>query len=481
MSRIRASFRIAIVLLALLFLVGPVFVARAQTNPAQAPVQSAAIPNDTQYLWIAGSSFQTRDSTTAFETTRNTNNQPTGCIYATSSGEFTAPVAVPNGATILGLDYYLNDTGTSQTKAELTLNDSDMIMPRELITVEISSSIGLTNTYAPIRAPYAPYVVNMQNRGLFLEWFPRVTNASMQLCGVRIAYTAPAEPRPATDYLFIVGSTLVNTNSATEHGYAGAGCTFVKINGRTLNADVDLPQGSQLTAVRTYFRDVNSADLTVKLIASNGQGVTNTLATLTRPVSDTALVNADQNLNYTVNESNESLSVVADFAGVLSNQLRLCGVRFQYSNPTTEPTQDSRFITGSTFVPRRSNVNYSSDANGCVNVSNEIEDLTANVTAPEGAKAARVTFYYKNAAAGPTLNLYSFVGSGEFTQITSVPVMGTGTQNSVSINYPIENTDQGLALVWDASSASSEYALCGAKIDFLYTQQVFLPIALNNY
>lgn len=479
MSRIRASFRLAIVLLAMLFLVGPVFVARAQVSPAQ--TQAPATPNDTQYLWIAGSSFQTRDSTTAFETTRNVNNQPTGCIYATSSGEFTAPVAVPNGATILGLDYYLYDTSTTQTKAELVLSDSDMVTPRELITVEISSSVGLTNTYAPMSSQYAPYVVNMQTRGLFLEWFPRVTNAAMQLCGVRIAYTAPAEPRPSTDYLFIVGSTLVNTNSSTEHGYAGAGCTFVKINGRTLNADVDLPQGSQLTAVRSYFRDINSADLTVKLIASNGQGVTNTLATLTSPVSNTAVVNADQSLNYTVNESSESLSVLADFGGVLSNQIRLCGVRFQYTNPSAKPSQDSRFITGSTFVPRRSNVNYTSDANGCVNVSNEVEDLTTNVTAPEGAKAARVTFYYKNAAAGPTLNLYSFVGSGDFTSITSVPVMGTGTQNSVNINYPIENEDKGFALVWDASSASSEYALCGAKIDFLYTQQVFLPATLNNY
>ncbi|HYF66104.1 MAG TPA: hypothetical protein VD886_24960, partial [Herpetosiphonaceae bacterium] len=175
---IRSLFSKFALLFMLACLIGGFTPALART--VETPAAPAA-EEKTDTLWIAGSAFHTRDGTSAYETSN-------GCIYAVSSGEFTSHIAVPDGAILNTLSVYVIDN-TAAVTSEVTLLDTDgQNFPREVVNKDIPGSSGATSITVPISNPVEPevvYQVSEAQRGLYVEWEPKLFTSAMQLCGVR--------------------------------------------------------------------------------------------------------------------------------------------------------------------------------------------------------------------------------------------------------------------------------------------------------
>lgn len=461
--------RLLVVLLVLSSFVSHAAVHSAANNPQTATQPAATL----QYAWVAGSTFITRDSTSGF----STNN---GCIYATSSGEFTSQVPVPNGASITALDLYWLDNDTSNVTPTFTLQDTNGLnFPQTIATIAVSAT-GTTSYHYELPTSY---LVNLKNRGLFMEWTPKVFNENVQLCGVRISYSPPALPLPTTDYAFLVGTTANIRDTATDRGYSGGGCVNLKNSGRYLSMDVDLPEGAIISSLTSYFYDNStSANFAVSLLEFNGTSL-QTIATVTQALTSTnhASVNFVLPQPYTVKEISKSLSLQADFGGVLNNTIRFCGVRFTYTNPSQPAQKDARFITGNTFVPRTfdGDFNFSSDANGCLSVDDVglPKPLNAFVRIPDGATMTRVTYYYKLGSAAADLYLVSFDATGTQQDLTKATVLNpiATVPNGTTSN----NMTKGYAFLWNPGIAGPDRTLCGAKVEFEFKKYVYLPLIVK--
>lgn len=455
---------------------------RAPTYAQPATVPDASVA-ETAYRWIPGSTFQIRDSTSAYATSN-------GCVYATSSGEFTSAVPVPYGATILSMDMFLFDSDTSAISAVLTLNDSNgMNAPRVLATAAVSTTAGFVVTSAGIKPTFAPYVVNEQQRGLYLEWNPKVFNATMQLCGVRIAYTPAPEPQPATGYRFIVGSNFATRESSTDYGYTGGGCTALKNAGRYLTADLDLPEGAEIFGLTTFFRDAtDAADLKVALIEYDGLGLSNTLALATRPISSTAYSSASATLAqpYVVNQATRALVLQVDFGNVLGSSLRFCGARLEYGTQQIRQRGTfARFVAGSTFKPRNWATQYVADNAGCIasDDQNAIEPFIARVDLPQGAKITRIKHFYRHSVSGQTeVQLISYDGTGTRTQLASAvgsSASASPTTTLLPTPFVVDSSQRGLALEWNQGSANASRFFCGAQVEYTLLYTVYLPLIIK--
>ncbi|MBA3468532.1 MAG: hypothetical protein H0T53_02695 [Herpetosiphonaceae bacterium] len=455
----------------------------ALATPSLTPAASLAPQApETDYLWIAGSAFHSRDRTSAYETQN-------GCIYATSSGEFTTAVPIPDGATLETLELFLNDTSTNPTSGTLTLWDTNGFnFSRKLATAAISTSAGYASVSVPIVHPTAndtPYTVNMVERGLFMEWEPKVFNSGVQLCGARITYTL-SEPALSPGYQFIAGSSFSTRDSDTDYGYSGGGCTQLKNSGRYLTADVNLPEGAEVFSLKTFFNDTVTENVTVRLIEYDGQGISRTLA-LVASFNSTMSEEASLTVSpYIVNESNRSLVLQADFGGYVGSGLKFCGARLEYTPPTTARTgAQTRFIAGTTFRPNKWSVDYVADEAGCIATGDttDLEDFTALVDVPDGATITQIKHFYRNANNGPTnLRLFAVAPNGAKTQLagTTLSVAGTGVLGAtLAPKYVVDKTQRALVLEWNQGSASLNRYFCGAQVTYSFTNYVYMPLILK--
>lgn len=436
-----------------------------------------------EYLWIAGSAFHTRDGTSGYGSTNNTS-----CTYLTSSGELTSDVAVPDGATLISMEAFVYDTSTVPLSGVLLLQDTNgQNTSRALATATISTSAGYISQLVPIGNPASvavSYTVSMLERGLTVEWFPKVFNDSVRLCGVRIAYT-PTEPLANPSYHFVAGSGFANRDSATDYGYAGGGCTFVKNAGRFLTADVQLPAGTQISSLTSFYRDASATDLQVSLIEYDGLGISRTLALATEPISSTNYRSIASALAapYTVTPLTRSLVLQADFGGVLNNSLRFCGARLEYSPAATAATQNTRFVAGTVFHPRNSGVDYVADDAGCIatNDTQTLDNFTAHVAVPQGATITAIKHFYRNTVGGATnLRLIAVDQQGFKTTLAQTSFLNAGTGSiTTTLRYKVDTTQRGLLLEWNQGSASAGRFFCGAQVTYTFIETVYLPLIVK--
>jgi hypothetical protein len=450
-----------------------------------APSLASQAP-ETDYLWIVGSAFHIRDATSAYETQN-------GCIYALSSGEFTSDVPIPDGATLQTLELFLNDTSTNSVSGTLKLYDTNGLNnPRTLATAAISTSAGYTSTTAPVINPSSsstPYTVNMTQRGLYMEWEPKVFNSSVQLCGARITYTL-SEPALSPGYQFLAGSSFSTRDSSTDYGYAGGGCTVLKNSGRYLTADVNLPEGAEVFSLKSFYSDTTSADLKVSLIEYDGQGISRTLGLATEAISTTGYRSIVANLTvspYIVTEVTRSLVLQADFGGYVGNALKFCGARIQYTLPDiAKAGTQARFVAGTTFRPRKWSVDYVADEAGCIATEDQddLETFTAPVDVPNGATITQIKHFYRNTINGPTtVKLFAVAPNGALDPAlatTTVSSSGTGVLSApLPPKYVLDKTQKGLVLEWNQGSASLSRYFCGAQVTYSFTNYVYLPLIVK--
>lgn len=130
------------------------------------------------YFHAAGSSLTPRDSSTAWI------YQGTGCVSASGGNDiFSMHLDLPDGARIDYLRLYYRDTSAGNSDAWITTYDAAGGFT-DLTTVSSSGAAG----YGTTLSPFVNHVVNNAARAYVLNWRPNQTGASMQLCGLRVAY-----------------------------------------------------------------------------------------------------------------------------------------------------------------------------------------------------------------------------------------------------------------------------------------------------
>ncbi len=138
------------------------------------------------------------------------------------------------------------------------------------------------------------------------------------------------EPRPesSTAYLFVAGSALNSRDSSATVTYPGAGCSTTS---GALTTDLQLPEGSTLVGVRTYYYD-NAASGDVMTFVTRYDGLGNFTDLLVN-----TLPHASGYANsYTALSSPEVINN-ANYAYVLTvntgTGTRICGLRVFYQVP----------------------------------------------------------------------------------------------------------------------------------------------------
>lgn len=135
-------------------------------------------------------------------------------------------------------------------------------------------------------------------------------------------------PEATDHYLFIAGSALTPRDSSSTVTYPGAGCTTVST---ALTTDLQLPHGSTLYGVRTFYYD-NAATGSVQTWVTryNGAGGITDLLNVTLPHA-TGYLN-----QYDLLPTAEVINNI-DYSYVLTvntgTGTRICGLRVFYSTP----------------------------------------------------------------------------------------------------------------------------------------------------
>ncbi len=488
----RAGLRIGLTLVMVMLLAG----AQSWGRTAQAqqpPRMPAAVDPGQESFWVAGTGFHIRDGSIAYS------YDTAGCLYANSSADFTADVQLPQGAAIDEVRYYFFDTDTAvdqsgESRVEL-MRFNGLYTSEKLATVYSNGDTGYGET---VQALGLPVTVDNQNYALALDWYPIVTDTTMQLCGVQIVYTPAQTPVLGTSYTRIAGSAFHRRSRAVDYGYAGGGCTYLRTPDGTMTADVNLPAGADLYGMRVYYKDqLITGTLAITLTEYDGLGNSTPLVVLT--TTDyfdgngyTDIYTDVQTIPYTVNPELHALAVEVSLSTPLTDtgalgQAQFCGVRLGYAAPDPETLtsgQHARFIAGSTFHPRAWNVDWSATAAGCVYTADQNESLAAALQLPDGVQIQSITHYYRDTSAANTvLTLAEYDGLGNQRTLATAPSAGNGGygQNSVDLTTrSIVNTDStALAFNWQPGDAGAATQFCGAKVTYAYVSLAYIPLLLK--
>jgi hypothetical protein len=190
LTRARRDLGVGLLVLALVSVTvgapaGSAVPASAASIPIADSRVGAAAPEDFSinfsYFHVAGSSLTPRASSTAWV------YQGTGCVSASGGNDiFSIHLDLPQGARIDYLRLYYRDTSASNSEAWITTYDATGGFA-DLTTVSSTGAAG----YGSALSPFVNHVVNNAARAYVLNWRPNQTGASMQLCGLRVAYRAP--------------------------------------------------------------------------------------------------------------------------------------------------------------------------------------------------------------------------------------------------------------------------------------------------
>ncbi len=130
------------------------------------------------YVNVTGATLRPRASATTWS------YPGAGCISAVSSNDvFNLHLPIPNGSRIDYLRIYYYDTSASNSTAWVTSYDAAGGFD-DVATVTSAGTAG----YGTSLSAYVGHVVDTVNNGYVLNWQPNQTGATMQLCGLRVAY-----------------------------------------------------------------------------------------------------------------------------------------------------------------------------------------------------------------------------------------------------------------------------------------------------
>ena len=132
-----------------------------------------------QDLFIAGSTFQARDSQVAYV------YRGAGCISATNSKDFfQADLQLPDGAFIEGVWHYYRDQSANDAVINVAFFDGRGDF--SLLAQALSGATNANGYGATFGA--AGYAVDLFEGGHALIWAPLVADPTLELCGARVVY-----------------------------------------------------------------------------------------------------------------------------------------------------------------------------------------------------------------------------------------------------------------------------------------------------
>ncbi len=148
-------------------------------------------------LRVAGSALRPRASDDTYSA-----SDSGGCIYMTGGstlGVLNTPLQLPDGASVIALRMYYNDTSASDSVGWFTIYDLYGGLVKEYSVLSSGNSgVGFAES-GPI-----DHVIDYNLYSYVLNWRPNVAGSSMQLCGFRVFYNPPV--------LFVDGFETGNTS-----------------------------------------------------------------------------------------------------------------------------------------------------------------------------------------------------------------------------------------------------------------------------
>ncbi len=271
--------------------------------PPQAPAPPAAAPADDvrspdsanvyyRYSWLTAQDFQPRYSSAAYSYDGG------GCMSSPSGGMFLIDANLPEGATLLGVRVYYNDTSpTSGLSFYASTYDGGGGIADPLI-FNIGATAGYGSQYTSLTTPY---LVNQYNESLVLQ-VQLPVDPLVRLCGARMLYSLPSYPTPSpaaatsaqpeayavpdaqgalapqaagavyTRYRFIPGTAFQPRNANTTYSYDSGGCVHLAAGTPILTHDLHLPSGARLYGVRLFYYDTSANESKMFVEEYDGTG-----------------------------------------------------------------------------------------------------------------------------------------------------------------------------------------------------------------
>ena len=138
-------------------------------------------------------------------------------------------------------------------------------------------------------------------------------------------------------YLNIAASNFIPREDSATRAYGGAGCLYRTSASGFFTSDLQLPKGAKIITIRAQYYDAAPVDGNVFLYSFDGTGNYHQLATATTSGAAGYGTTYSVAINHTVDNENESLALILDYATVSDSSLRFCNIRITYSREANLP------------------------------------------------------------------------------------------------------------------------------------------------
>ena len=138
-------------------------------------------------------------------------------------------------------------------------------------------------------------------------------------------------------YVNISASNIPPREAGTTRAYGGAGCAYRTSASGFFTTDLQLPMGAKIVTIRAQYYDASAADGKVYLYSYDGSGNFQQLGVATTSGAGGYGTSFSPEINHTVDNENESLALVLDYATASDSSLRFCNIRVTYNREVNLP------------------------------------------------------------------------------------------------------------------------------------------------
>ncbi|HQZ39120.1 MAG TPA: fibronectin type III domain-containing protein [Vicinamibacterales bacterium] len=240
-------------------------------NQAAGSNRALALPDLAfSYYHVAGATMRPRASSSTYS------YPGLGCTYlATGSDLFNTELLLPDGAVIKYLRVYYRDTNAAgSVTAWVTRYDHQPDLGFADI-ISAASPIAFAGGYGFVDSPEVTETVNNETRGYALV--SRAADVTTQICGLRVAYYAPAAApgAPTLNAPVVAGNSVVLSWTPSSGSAPTSYVLTATTTGEALIATVPL------TGTSAVFSSVPSGTYLLRLVAVNGVGSSPPSSTVT--------------------------------------------------------------------------------------------------------------------------------------------------------------------------------------------------------
>ncbi|MEJ2599808.1 MAG: hypothetical protein P8Z00_15850 [Anaerolineales bacterium] len=132
-------------------------------------------------------------------------------------------------------------------------------------------------------------------------------------------------------YVNISASNFPPREAGTTKAYGGAGCSYRTSSSGYFTTHLQLPKGAKIITIRAQYYDAATEDGTVYLYSYNGGGQFQLLGKAVTEGTTGYGSTYSPAIDHTIDNENESLALILDYATVSDSSLRFCNIRVTYT------------------------------------------------------------------------------------------------------------------------------------------------------